>query len=117
MDQLAKLKTSFGKGCAALLGVLAAVVTVGVGNANASGLKSKAASQAGQQTAMLGEPFRDGELKEKRGTAPGAPAPDASVQPSGGYAVILWDETGQGKPGGGTTGMTGNVGLTVTVNG
>jgi hypothetical protein len=126
MDQLTKKKTLFGKGCAALLGVTAAVAVLGTGDAKAADLKSSAAIGAGVQVAMLderardgdlGEPVRDRDLRDNRGTGLDAPAPDASVQPSGGHAVILWDEPGQGKPGGGTAGMTGNITVTVTVYG
>ena len=105
MDQLAEMKTVFGKGCAALLGVMAAVVVLGTGGAKAADLKSGAALGVGVQVAMLGEraresdlgePVRDGDLRDNRGTGLDTPAPDASVQPSGGHAVILWDEPGQG---------------------
>ncbi len=112
MVQLTGVNRWFRNGCAAALGVLAAVVILGAGDAQAASAKAIKTAQAAQQVAMLGEPVRDGDLQKSRGTGLETQTPNV-VQPSGGLAVILWDEPGQGKPGTGNAFLSG----TVTVNG
>lgn len=117
MVQLAEMTKWFGRGPTAVLGVLAAVVVLGTPDAKASGVEATVAAGTSQQVAMLGEPVRDSDLKESRGAGLDAAAPDASVQPSDGLAVILWDEPGNGKTGGGTAAMTSNTSVNVSVSG
>ena len=113
MIQLAEVMRKDFLHFAAVLGVVAIVACLGTGDAKASPFETKTPVKAAQQVAVLGEPVRDGALLASRGTGLDAPSPHSSTPSSGGLAVILWDEPGQGKLGGGRTSVSGNV----TVNG
>ena len=113
MAQLSVLANCPRKYCATVLGVLAAIGFLTMVDAQASPLETTMTAETVKQVAMLGEPVREGDLRANRGSGLDAPAHDASAPSSGGFAVILWDEPGQGKLGGVSGTSTGHV----TVNG
>ena len=115
MTQLSALANWLGKYRATILCVWVAIGFLTMVDAQASPLETTMIAETVKQVAMLGEPVREGDLGANRGAGLDAPAPNTSVPSSGGLAVILWDEPGQGKLGGVTGTSTGHVIVNGTV--